>query len=96
MALNVPLLLLTLVSVTFASVSGMPRSRSRSPLYSPSTDICLHCPGSGSSRSEAPSRRSRTPGCISVGGLYHPTDDRPSIQSAIAGSFGGATDGIAS
>ena len=79
MALTAHLLLLTLVSVTFVSVSGMPRSRSRSPLYSPSTDICLDCPGSGSSRSEAPSRRSRIPGCVSMDGLYHTPDDRPSI-----------------
>ena len=79
MALDALLLLLTLVSVMLVSVSGMPRSRSRSPLYSPSTDLCLDCPGSGSSRSEAPSRRSRTPGCVSMGGLYHTSDDRPSI-----------------
>ena len=65
--------------LTLVSVWGMPRSRSRSPLYSPTTDICLDCPGSGSSRSEATSRRSRTSRCVSSSGLYHTSDARPSI-----------------
>ena len=56
----------------------MPRSRSRSPLYSPSTDVRPGC-CSDSSRDDEPVRRSRSSGCVSDRGLFHTPDPAPSI-----------------
>ena len=79
----VPLSFLLLV---FQTVQSMPRSRSRSPLYSPSTDLCLD-DHSYSSGGEAPVRRSRPTGRISEQGLCHATTTPPSIFTTGEGSW---------
>ena len=59
---------------------GMPRSRSRSPLYSPTSDLRLSpLGGHDSSHSDTPHRRTRQAGQVSDSGLYHVSSGSPSI-----------------
>ena len=70
--------LLLFLTVIIERGQCMPRSRSRSPLYSPSTDVRPGC-CSDSSRDDEPVRRSRSSGCVSDRGLFHTPDPAPSI-----------------
>ena len=64
--------------ILLLSVWGMPRSRSRSPLYSPTSDLRLSA-GHESSQNDTPPRRARCAGQVSDSGLYHVSSGSTSI-----------------